>query len=91
MGVFKTTSIQTDVPEETKKDSKLSPKYYGPYKLLQNIGSMAYKLELPTSSGIHPVFHVSCLNKVIGEKLPIQMIYHNLMGKKTHLPSWRNH
>ena len=34
----------------TKKDNKLSPKYYGPYKVLQRIGSMAYKLELPTSS-----------------------------------------
>ena len=33
-----------------KKDNKLSPKYYGPYKVLQNIGSMAYKLELPAFS-----------------------------------------
>ena len=31
----------------TKKDNKLSTKYYVPYKMLQNIGSMAYKLELP--------------------------------------------
>ena len=30
----------------TKKDNKLSPKYYGSYKVLQKIGSMAYKLEL---------------------------------------------
>ena len=36
----------------TKKDNKLSPKYYGPYKVLQNIGSMAYKLELPASSWV---------------------------------------
>jgi len=33
-----------------KKDNKLSPKYYGPYKVLQNIDTMAYKLELPASS-----------------------------------------
>jgi hypothetical protein len=36
--------------KKAKKDNKLSPKYYGPYKVLQNIGTMAYKLELPASS-----------------------------------------
>ena len=36
--------------KQTKKDNKLSPKYYGPYKVLQNIGIMAYKLELCCSS-----------------------------------------
>jgi len=35
---------------------------------------MAYKLELPAASPVHPVFHVSCLKKVIGDKLPIQTI-----------------
>ena len=60
--------------KNTKKDNKLSPKYYGPYKVLQNIGSMSYKLELPTSSQVHPVFHVSCLKKVIDDKLPVQTI-----------------
>ena len=60
--------------KQAKKDNKLSPKYYGPYKVLQNIGTMAYKLELPSSSQVHPVFHVSCLKKVIGENLPVQTI-----------------
>ena len=40
--------------------------------MLQRIGSMAYKLELPASSLVHPVFHVSCLKKPISDKLPIQ-------------------
>jgi hypothetical protein len=60
--------------KQAKKDNKLSPKYYGPYKVLEKIGTMAYKLELPTSSRVHPVFHVSCLKKVIGNKIRIQTI-----------------
>ena len=56
--------------KNTKKDNKLSTKYYGAYKELQKIGSMAYKLELR----VHEVFHVSYLNKVIGDKLPVQTI-----------------
>ena len=60
--------------KEAKKDNKLSPKYYGPYKVLQKIGTMACKLELPSSSRVHLVFHVSCLKKVIGDKLPVQTI-----------------
>ena len=61
--------------KQSKKDNKLSPKYYGPYKVLQKIGTMAYKLELPASSRVHPVFHVSCLKKVIGNKIQIQTIF----------------
>ena len=35
---------------------------------------MAYKFELPTSSRVHPFFHVSCLKEVIGENLQVQTI-----------------
>eukprot|EP00253_Pinus_taeda_P018529 PITA_18529 len=64
--------------KQAKKDNKLSPKYYGPYKVLQKIGTMADKLELPAASQVHPVFHVSCLKKVIGDKPPIQTIFPEL-------------
>jgi hypothetical protein len=60
--------------KKSKKDNKLSPNYYGPYKVLQKIGTMEYKLELPASSRVHPVFHVSCLKKVIGDKISVQTI-----------------
>ena len=42
--------------------------------MLQKIGTMAYKFELPVASRVHSVFHVSCLKKVIGNKLPVQTI-----------------
>jgi hypothetical protein len=61
--------------KQAKKDNKLSPKYYGPYKALQKSSTMAYKLELPASSRVHPVFHVSCLKKVIGDKILVQTIF----------------
>jgi len=63
---------------QAKKDNKLSPRYYGPYKVLQKIDTMAYKLELPASSPMPPVFHVSCLKKVIGDKLLVQTILSKL-------------
>ena len=64
--------------KQTKKDNKLSPKYYGPYKILQNIGTMVYKLELHASSQVHVVFHVQCLKKVISDKIPVQTIFPKL-------------
>ena len=64
--------------KQAKKDNKILPKYYGPYKVLQKIGNMAYKLELPASSRVLPIFHVSCLKKVIGENLPVQTIFPKL-------------
>jgi hypothetical protein len=36
------------------------------------VGQAAYQLALPSNSKLHPVFHVSCLKKVIGAKCQIQ-------------------
>ena len=38
---------------------KLSFKFFGPFKILQKVGVVAYKLQLPESSAVHPVLHVS--------------------------------
>ena len=48
------------------KRGKLSPWYIGPYRIVERIGEVAYRLELPSDlDRIHDVFNVSMLRKYI--------------------------
>ena len=46
------------------KRGKLSPRFIGPFEILERIGIVAYRLALPPSMlGVHEVFHVSMLRE----------------------------
>jgi hypothetical protein len=57
--------LQSYVQTTVAPRHKLSFRYFGPYHILARVGSVAYKLELPTSSAVHPTFHVCQLKKAI--------------------------
>ena len=54
---------------------KLSPKFYSPFKVLDTIGNVAYKLDLHPESQIHDVFHVYPLKKMHLVILAISFLY----------------
>ncbi|CAH9090021.1 unnamed protein product [Cuscuta europaea] len=46
-------------------NQKLSPRFYGPFEIIEKVNAVAFKLKLPDDCLIHPVFHISLLKKVL--------------------------
>ena len=63
------------------KKGKLAPRFVGPFQILERIGPVAYRLELPTQLGnVHDVFHVSNLRKCLAEgelEVPLEEVQVN--------------
>ena len=58
----------------TRPSSKLDVRRLGIFPILEQIGSSAFRLELPPSMHIHPVFHVSLLEPHVANTFPGRVV-----------------
>lgn len=49
-----------------RKNQKLGIRYFGPFHIIARIGAAAYRLQLPETTKIHSVFHISQLKPFRG-------------------------
>ncbi|KAD3336612.1 hypothetical protein E3N88_32131 [Mikania micrantha] len=67
------------------KKGKLAPRYVGPFEILDRIGPVAYKLQLPHElSGVHDTFHVSNLKKCLSDETLIIPLDEVRLDDKIH-------
>ena len=58
----------------TRPSSKLDVRRLGPFPVLGQIGTSSYRLELPASVKLHPVFHVSLLEPYHANSFPGRVV-----------------
>jgi hypothetical protein len=62
------------------RTQKLAKRFYGPFKILAAVGEVAFQLELPPTSRIHPVFHVSQLKPCFNDSDPSLELPSEIVG-----------
>ncbi|GJT96743.1 putative reverse transcriptase domain-containing protein [Tanacetum coccineum] len=54
--------------ERFRKKGKLAPRFVGPFEIIEKVGPVAYRLDLPEElNGVHDTFHVSNLKKCLAD------------------------
>ncbi|XP_023520917.1 uncharacterized protein LOC111784441 [Cucurbita pepo subsp. pepo] len=67
-----------------RKKGKLSPRFIGPFEILERVGAMAYRIALPPNlAAVHNVFHVSMLRKYTPN--PTHVIEHEMLPLREDL------
>ncbi|GJV31192.1 putative reverse transcriptase domain-containing protein [Tanacetum coccineum] len=67
------------------KRGKLNPRYVGPFKVIERVRTIAYKLELPQQlSQVHNTFHVSNLKKFLSDELLVIPLEELRVDDKLH-------
>jgi len=58
----------TEANQRQRPSRKLAPRWAGPFRVLERVGKVSYRLALPHHLRIHPVFHVSRIKAYIDPK-----------------------
>ncbi|GKE89738.1 putative reverse transcriptase domain-containing protein [Tanacetum coccineum] len=67
------------------KRGKLNPRYVGPFKVIERVRTVAYKLELPKQlSQVHNTFHVSNLKMCLSDESLVIPLEELLVDDKLH-------